>query len=163
MQRLEEVERITELTTTGQMSMAEGISLRIELASAHRKHVDGLIRVLKRSLTPSVRRNRAFFKKHRGRIYVLSNGFRELIVPVIETLGLDRSHVYANSLVFDERGYVVGFDSKNPLAHRDGKARVIRGLDLGREEEGLVASPLDWPGVSSAPGRPANVHRTASA
>jgi D-3-phosphoglycerate dehydrogenase / 2-oxoglutarate reductase len=134
-ERLSEVERITELTTTGAMSMAEGIALRIDLASAHRKHVDSLTRTLKRAITPSVRRNRKFFKEHRGQIYVLSNGFRELIEPVIETLGLDRSHVYANSLVFDARGYVVGFDSKNPLAHQDGKARVLRGLELGRQGE----------------------------
>jgi D-3-phosphoglycerate dehydrogenase / 2-oxoglutarate reductase len=132
-ERLEEVERITELTTTGGMSMAEGIALRINLASAHRKHVDSVIRVLKRSITPSVRRNRAFFKKYRARIYVVSNGFRELVVPVIEFLGLDPGHVYANSFVFDARGYVVGFDTKNPLAHQDGKARVLRNLDIGRD------------------------------
>ena len=78
-ERLLEVERITELTATGKMSMAEGIALRIELASAHRKHVDSLIRVLKRSLTPSVKRNRLFFKNYRKQIYVLSNGFQEFI------------------------------------------------------------------------------------
>ncbi len=132
-ERLEEVERITELTTTGKMSMAEGIALRIELASAHRKHIDSLIRVLKRSITPSIKRNRAFFRKHRTRIYVLSNGFLELIGPVVETLGLDPSHVFGNSLVFDDWGYVVGFDPRNPLAHQDGKVRVLRGLGLEGE------------------------------
>jgi len=89
-ERLREVERITELTATGQMSMAEGIALRIELSSAHRKHVDSLIRMLKRSLTPSVKRNRPFFKNYRNQIYVLSNGFQEFIGPVMETLGLYR-------------------------------------------------------------------------
>ncbi len=113
--------------------MAEGIALRIELASAHRKHVDSLIRVLRRSLTPSVKRNRLFFKSYRDQIYVLSNGFREFIEPVLETLGLDSDHLFANSLVFDDRGYVVGYDSRNPLAHQDGKARVLRTLQLAGE------------------------------
>jgi len=129
-ERLHEVERITELTATGKMSMAEGIALRIELASAHRKHIDSLIRVLKRSLTPSVKRNRLFFKSYRNHIYVLSNGFQEFIGPVLETLGLNSHHLFANSLVFDDRGYVVGFDSRNPLVHQDGKARVLRSLQL---------------------------------
>jgi D-3-phosphoglycerate dehydrogenase len=132
-ERLREVERITELTASGKMSMAEGIALRIELASAHRKHVDSLIRVLRRSLTPSVRRNRPFFKKYRSQIYVLSNGFQEFIVPVLETLGLNAQHIFANSLTLDDRGYVVGFDSRNPLVHQDGKARVLRSLHLAGE------------------------------
>jgi D-3-phosphoglycerate dehydrogenase len=132
-ERLREVERITELTASGKMSMAEGIALRIELASAHRKHVDSLIRTLRRSLTPSIRRNRLFFKKYRGQIYVLSNGFREFIVPVLDPLGLNAHHIFANSLTFDDRGYVVGFDSSNPLVHQDGKARVLKGLGLAGE------------------------------
>jgi D-3-phosphoglycerate dehydrogenase len=132
-ERLGEVERITELTATGEMSMEDGIRRRIELSAAHRKHLESLVRVLKRSITPSVKRNRAFFKKYRSRIYVVSNGFAELIEPVIATLGLDRRHLFANSLVLDERGYVVGFDSKNPLLHQDGKARVVKGLALEGE------------------------------
>jgi D-3-phosphoglycerate dehydrogenase len=89
--------------------------------------------VLRRSLTPSVKRNRLFFKTDRNHIYVLSNGFREFILPVMESLGVDSHHVFANSLVFDDRGYVVGFDVRNPLAHQDGKARVLRSLQLPGE------------------------------
>jgi D-3-phosphoglycerate dehydrogenase len=132
-ERLREVERLTELTASGQMSMAEGISLRLDLASAHRKHVDSLIRVLRRSLTPSVKRNRAFFRNYRSQIYVLSNGFQEFIGPVLETLGLNSKHLFANSLVFDDRGYIRGFDSRNPLVHQDGKARVLKTLQLAGE------------------------------
>ncbi len=132
-ERLQEVERITELTASGKMSMAEGIALRLQLASAHRKHVDSLVRVLRRSLTPSVRRNRMFFRKYRSQIYVISNGFQEFILPVLETLGLNAHHIFANSLTFNDRGYVIGFDSRNPLIHQDGKARVLRNLQLAGE------------------------------
>jgi D-3-phosphoglycerate dehydrogenase len=132
-ERLREVERITELTATGEMSMEEGIARRIELSAAHRKHLESLVRVLKRSITPSVKRNRHFFKKYRSHIYVVSNGFAELIEPVVANLGLDRRHVFANTLVFDERGYVSGFDAKNPLLHQDGKARVVKSLALDGE------------------------------
>src|SRR3990172_11592457 len=106
------------------MSMAEGIALRIELASAHRKHVDSII------LTPSIKRNRLFFKNYRSQSFVLSNGFQEFIGPVLETLGLNPHHLFANTLIFDDRGYVIGFDSRNPLVHQDGKARVLKSLQL---------------------------------
>jgi D-3-phosphoglycerate dehydrogenase len=132
-ERLREVERITELTANGEMSMEEGITLRIQLAAAHRKHIESLIRVLRRSLTPSVKRNLRFFKNYRSHIHVISNGFREIIEPVMVTLGLDPHHLSANSFRFDDRGYIVGFDSKNPLVHQDGKARVLKGLQLSGE------------------------------
>jgi D-3-phosphoglycerate dehydrogenase / 2-oxoglutarate reductase len=131
--RLREVERITELTASGGMSMAEGIALRIDLAEAHRKHVASLVRVLKRSLTPSIKRNRAFFKDQKRSIYILSNGFQEFIWPVVQSLGIEKTHMFANSFLFDESGYIVGFDSKSPLVHQDGKARVLRSLDLQGE------------------------------
>ncbi len=132
-QRLAEIERITELTANGQMSMAEGIALRIELLDAKRNHLDGLIRVLKRALSPSIKRNKAFFKKHRDHIFVVSNGFREFIVPVAATLGCREEHVLANTFLFDEEGAIIGFDSRNPLIHQDGKARVLRKLGLDGE------------------------------
>ena len=132
-ERLREVERITELTATGEMSMAEGIALRIELLNGHQKHLDSLTRVLKRSISPSVKRNKAFFKKYRHHIYVLSNGFRELIVPIAEGLGLSKDHVFANGFLLDADGYIVGFDSRSPLIHQDGKARVLRELGLEGE------------------------------
>lgn len=129
-ERLREVERITELTASGEMSMAEGIARRIELLSAHRRHVQSLVRVLSRSLTPSVKRNRKFFKEFRDHIYVISNGFREAILPVIERLGLRSEALFANTFELDDKGYIVGFDKKNPLTDQDGKARVLRGLHL---------------------------------
>ena len=132
-ERLREVERITELTATGKMSMAEGLALRIELLNGHQKHLKSLARLLKRSISPSVKRNKAFFKKYRDHIYVLSNGFREFIVPIAEGLGLSKDHVFANGFLLDADGYIIGFDSRSPLIHQDGKARVLRELGLEGE------------------------------
>jgi D-3-phosphoglycerate dehydrogenase len=46
------------------------------------------------------------------------------------TLGLRSDHLFANTLLFDDRGYIVGFDPKNPLTHQDGKARLLKSLQL---------------------------------
>lgn len=132
-QRLAEVERITELTANGQMSMAEGIALRIELIEAQDKHIDTLVRSLKRAISPSIKRNKSFFRKYRDRIYIVSNGFREFIVPVAKTLGCREDHVLANTFLFDDDKAIVGFDSRNPLIHQDGKARVLKKLGLEGE------------------------------
>jgi D-3-phosphoglycerate dehydrogenase len=132
-ERLAEIERITELTASGQMSMAEGIALRIELLDAHRSHIEALVRSLKRTLTPSVKRNKVFFKSYRDQIYVISNGFQEFIWPVVETLGIRQDHVFANSFLFGSDGDIIGFDTKNPLTRQDGKARRVKRLGLDGE------------------------------
>jgi D-3-phosphoglycerate dehydrogenase len=131
--RLAEIERITELTASGGMSMVKGIALRIGLLDGHRKHLEKLARSLKRSITPSVKRNRAFFKKYRDQIYVVSNGFRELILPVTKTLGIRENHVFANAFLYGEDGRIIGFDKANPLARQDGKARLVKSLKLEGE------------------------------
>lgn len=133
LERLHEVERITDLTASGNMSMVEGLTLRIELLDARRGHLETLVRSLKRIITPSVKRNRAFFKKFRDRIFVLSNGFHEFIEPVVESLGLRRDHVFANRFVFDEQGRIVDFDRKRHLCRQEGKARQLKELRLPGE------------------------------
>ena len=50
-QRLVTIERTTELTASGKMSMADGIALRIELLDGHRVHLEALVRSLKRAVT----------------------------------------------------------------------------------------------------------------
>ncbi len=64
---------------------------------------------------------------------MLSNGFREFIVPIAEGLGLSKDHVFANGFLLDADGYIIGFDSRSPLIHQDGKARVLRELGLEGE------------------------------
>jgi D-3-phosphoglycerate dehydrogenase len=132
-ERVAEIERITELTATGKMSMAEGLVQRIGLMDAHRKHLPGLLRMLRRMVTPSIKRNKPFFRAHRDRIYVLSNGFEEFVAPVAEQLGIRREHVFANAFVLTPDGRIVGFDSRRLLAHQDGKARQLRALGLSGE------------------------------
>ncbi len=131
--RLEAIERITDLTASGQMSMADGIALRIGLLDGHRNHIETLVRSLKRQLTPSVKRNKAFFKKFKDHIFVLSNGFRELICPVLEPLGIRQDHVFGNTFRYGDDGTIIGFDTKNPLVRQDGKVRLAKSLKLKGE------------------------------
>lgn len=54
-------------------------------------------------------------------IYLISGGFRELILPVADLLGIPRHHIYANRFVYmaDDDGHirVNGFDPTQPTSH----------------------------------------------
>lgn len=61
---------------------------------------------------------------------ILSGGFREVIAPVAELLGVSPDRVLCNDLIYDADGRVTGVDDANPLSHADGKPAVIHALNL---------------------------------
>jgi D-3-phosphoglycerate dehydrogenase len=38
-------------------------------------------------------------------------------LPVVESRGIPRKNIFANSFLLDDEGFIVGFDSRNPLIH----------------------------------------------
>src|SRR6185312_15605208 len=84
---------------------------------------------------------RVFLAAHAADIYVVSSGFREVILSVAKSLGLRPENVFANTLRFDPDGYIDGCDWQNPLAADGGKVKVVRDLKLDGE---VVAVGDGW-------------------
>ena len=127
---LADVQRITNTCMEGNISFRESLESRLALLSIHRTHLPVLIEQLKKSVSKSFQRNREFFHAYAEQIYIVSNGFREFIVPIVADFGISEDHVFANSFVFDQEGNVTGFDHDNALSTDNGKANVMRELDL---------------------------------
>lgn len=59
-------------------------------------------------------------------VYLVSGGFRQMIYPVADELGIPHSNVFANNLLFDEAtGAYAGFDPNEPTSRSGGKRRVM--------------------------------------
>lgn len=127
---IDEIKTITSLGVDGKITFNESLTRRLNLLRVHRSHLDKLVRRLKRKVSVSFNRNKEFFKKYKGHIYIISNGFKEFIDPIVEKFGIDSEHVLANTFLFDEEGWVTGFDQENPLAHSKGKSRRLKDLNL---------------------------------
>ncbi|MGH8372691.1 MAG: phosphoglycerate dehydrogenase [Gammaproteobacteria bacterium] len=128
--------RISELTRAameGRMDYAESLQARLALVPARRQHLDALVAQVRNDITPSFRRNHAFFREQAANIYIVSSGFREVLLPVAAEFGMDASHVFGNTLIFDNGGVLQGVDETNPLAHDDGKVAIVRSLKLTGE------------------------------
>ncbi|MEO1449499.1 MAG: phosphoglycerate dehydrogenase [Bacteroidota bacterium] len=131
--RLQQVKDITDQGVNGEISFNESLNRRLALLEAHRDHLTELVIRLKPMVSASIQRNRSFFDHYQGKVYIISNGFREFIVPVVAQYGIPANHVLANSFVFDEAGRITGADEDCPLAHSGGKSKMLRGLDLPGE------------------------------
>lgn len=128
--RKEMVKEITNLGMNGNISFRESLERRLALLEPHRRHLPLLIEKLRAVVSDSFRRNRDFFQTHRDNIYIISNGFREFIEPVVEEYGVLPANILANEFRFDATGKIAGFDETNPLSANNGKVEVLKRLSL---------------------------------
>ncbi len=131
--KLADVAALTDRAMNGDIDFRVSLDKRLALIKAKREHLGAVIDTLKSGITASFVRNRAFLAANAERIFIVSNGFREIIEPVVESLGLRADHVYANTLAFDRDGSITGFDATNPLADGGGKIDVAKQLCSDRD------------------------------
>lgn len=124
------IKEITNLGMEGKIPIRESLARRIGLLKANKSHIAQLIKILQKKITPSFLRNRHFFQANADNIFIISNGFMEIIVPVVKKFGLSEKNVFANRFVFDENGNILGFDGRNILSRENGKAEMLKSLNL---------------------------------
>ena len=125
-----EIGRLTDQAMAGDIDFGVALRARLARLPLTRAHVDDLAGRILDEGAPSVRRNRQWFLDNADRVVIVSGGFREIISPIAERLGVAPDRVLCNDLRYDAEGRVTGVDDANPLSQAGGKAAAIRGLNL---------------------------------
>jgi phosphoserine phosphatase len=60
------------------------------------------------------------------KVFLVSGGFSNIILPVAAELEIPSEHVYANRLLFNDDGSYAGFDTNEPTSQSGGKPRVVQ-------------------------------------
>ena len=132
-QILQKIKDITNLGMEGSLSFHDSLVQRMDLLKIHQSDIEKLVKRLRKKVSVSFSRNKDFFKKYKGQIYIISSGFKDFIVPVVAPFDIEADHVLANTFTFDPEGWVTGFDRDNPLAYSKGKPKVLQQLHLDGE------------------------------
>ena len=127
---LTEFKSITAKGMEGKIPFEESLGRRISMLKAEKRHIAGLISLLKENMTQSFVRNRDFFRNHEKCVHVFSGGFRDYIVPVLELYGIPEHNIHANTFTFDPKRRITGFDRENIFAGSGGKAKCLKALGL---------------------------------
>ncbi len=130
---LKKIKEITDLGMEGKLSFRESLEQRLDILKAHQEHLPELVDRLSKQVSVSFKRNKQYIKKYAQQIYILSNGFKDFIVPIVAEYGISQNHVYANEFTFDDQGNIIGFDSENVLSKNGGKPKVVKSLNLQGE------------------------------
>lgn len=128
--RKNQIVEITSKGMDGSISFRESLEKRLHLLAPSKQHLPMLINTLKDLVSESFKRNREFFTNYADNIYIVSNGFREFIEPIVTEYGIKPLNILANEFRFDEDGKVIGFDTENPLSANNGKVEQLKRLNL---------------------------------
>lgn len=128
--RKKQIVNITNQGMDGSISFRESLEKRLNLLAPSKQHLLPLINKLKGSVSESFKRNKDFFQKYADNIYIISNGFKEFIEPIVTEFGIKSENILANEFRFDNEGRVIGFDTENPLSANGGKVEQLKKLNL---------------------------------
>lgn len=131
-----EIVRITSAAMNGTCDFGTALTMRLALLELNEGHILDVIEEQKKRITPSFLKNSHFLKSNANKIYIISGGFRELILPIAYILGLRADHVYANDLLFNFQRQVMGIQESNILSKTHGKAALVASLNL--KGKGLI-------------------------
>ncbi|KAI6176161.1 O-phosphoserine phosphohydrolase [Aphelenchoides bicaudatus] len=126
----DQVARCTQLAMGGAMSFREALQMRLEVMQVTQQQLQAYIQTSEIKLTPGIKELVSVLQnKQKADVYLVSGGFRELIEPVANLIGIPKSNIYANRLLFHPTtGEYLDFDRNEPTSdsgsERVGKARV---------------------------------------
>lgn len=119
----EEVSKCTVRAMNGNMTFREALSLRLGIMSPSFEQLEAFAMSHPPRLTPGVKDLVAELHQRQIDVYLVSGGFRRLILPVANALNIPPANVFANEILFDRKGKYAGFD-KNELTSDSGSKQI---------------------------------------
>ncbi|GAB3651130.1 hypothetical protein GCM10028791_19440 [Echinicola sediminis] len=129
-EKLQAIKDITDLGMEGRLSLRESLEKRIEILNANQSQISELVAELKKVVSKSFKRNKEFLKENAEHIFIISNGFKDFITPVVEDYGIKGENVFANEFIYDENGNITDFNRDILLSQNNGKPETIKTLNL---------------------------------
>ena len=119
-----EVEALTNAAMNGDVPLDQVFPRRMDIIRPNRSVCDEIGRLYVNTLTPGTRDVIARLQAENWTVIILSGGFKPLIEPLAESLGIE--HVEAVPLNFDPEGNYEGYGSDFPTTRNGGKPEIIR-------------------------------------
>jgi D-3-phosphoglycerate dehydrogenase len=122
---IDKIIRITNLGMSGEIPFEESLSRRLEMIEISGKilkktaeKIVGLIDEDYQKILPKL-------KKYE--LYLVSGGYKNLIDPLSEIIGISKERIFANSLIIKKDRFI-GIDKTNPLAFSKGKIETVKNI-----------------------------------
>lgn len=122
----EEVAALTARAMGGSIKFQDALAMRLGVMQPTRQQLDTFLQRhparLSKGIPELVQRLHAQGKG----VFLVSGGFRAVIHPIADSLGIPLSNVYANTIRFNSDGSYCDFDPEEYTSQSGGKAAAIR-------------------------------------
>ncbi|VDK53459.1 unnamed protein product [Anisakis simplex] len=119
----EEIAKCTQIAMNGSMTFRESLTKRLNIMRPTLKQVEAFARKHPPRVTPGIVELVAELRRRQVDVYIVSGGFRPLIMPIARLLRIPRENVFGNEILFDRNGAYAGFDT-NELTSDSGSKTV---------------------------------------
>lgn len=130
----------------GSTKFEDALAARLGLMKPSRAQLEQFIQKNPPKLSPGIPELVRELQARGTKVFLVSGGFRAVIEPIADSLNIPRSHVFANSILFDaSTGEYAGFDPKEHTSRSGGKLAAVQAIRKEHQKAG------EGEGVSSFP------------
>lgn len=146
----EAVAALTKSAMGGTMSFQEALHARLELMNVSQATVQAFLTDHPPRLSPGIPELVQRLQELRKEVFLVSGGFRPIINPIADMLGIPRDHVYANTILYQDDGSYAGFDAEEFTSKSGGKAAAVKHI---KAKHGLTSMVMIGDGATDLEAR----------
>ena len=125
-EKIDAIQKITNDAMNGLLTPQQSMNKRLQFATISKKIVDEITKKTCQSITEGMAELIKKLQKNNVKIYIVSGGFNEIILPVAKILGIKEDNVFANDFIYE--GDVISGVKSNVLLEKQGKVKLINKL-----------------------------------
>ena len=133
-----EVAAWTHKAMSGSTSFEEALSARLNIIKPSQQQLNTCLDSYPPAFTPHVVELIKQLHQRQVAVYLVSGGFTQMILPLATILDIPASHVFANTILFDENGNYAGFDETAYTARSGGKPRALAAIKQEQQHRYMV-------------------------
>lgn len=123
--KAKEVAEWTKNAMSGNVPFHVALEERLKLFTPSKQQIAACNAKHTLTLTPKIKDLISTLHGLKKEVFFVSGGFRQMIDPHANEVGIPADKIFANNLLFDTTGKYVGFDVNEPTSRAGGKAKVV--------------------------------------
>lgn len=127
---LNKIKSLTNAGMNGDIPFKQSLDERMEVLNLNRSDINSVSKILSECVTPSFTKNKSFFIENNNKIIILSGGFKELIVPIVDDFGILSANVFANDFIYNSSEQITGINQDNIMSKNGGKVKQSKLLSI---------------------------------
>ena len=121
----EQVAALTTQAMGGSVDFKTALTQRLGVMKPSEHAIEQFLLSHPHKISPGIPELVQLLRQQGKEVFLVSGGFRQVIHPLADSLGIPLSNVFANTILFNPDGSYAGFDDKEFTCASGGKPRAI--------------------------------------